>query len=462
MRAILPRTILGLTIASLALAVPSLAQTLLPPGGAGDSTAKKPPQMQEIDDAISFFKNGDLENAEKKFEEAVAKNPDLPPAPLLMAQLCSQAQQGQLVLMYLEKAVQKSPEDPEAYLQLGEIDLNQRRVAGADLLFMKAAELLKKFNKSAERKNAMMPRASSDQAAVSELREDWPTAQQRLEECLKLDPKNAIVMQRVARSLFQQKKAQEAFEKLKQAKQADDKVLTPELILAKLYLGFNDPTNAKKWTAEGLKNASKDLSTRLEAARIYVQTGQQGDLDEAKTQAAKALELDSKSLDALMLRGVIGLFQKDYAGAVSYFEQAAMMSPSAFPATNNLALALVELKDESKKKRALEYAVENVRKIQGTQNQQNAQNVAEALSTLGWVLYRIDPVKNLDEADKQLRQAVGTNAYNPDTLYYAAVVGLANKRSEEAKRFLNQALKTTAPWTMKTEAKSLLEQLNKN
>jgi Tfp pilus assembly protein PilF len=461
MRVTLVRSILCLTIASLALAVPSLAQSLLPPGGTGDTGAKKPPQMQEIDDGISFFKNGDLENAEKKMEEAVAKNADLPPAALLMAQLCSQAQQGQLVLMFLEKAVQKSPEDPEAYLQLGEIDLNQRRVAAADLLFTKAAELLKKFNKSAERKNAMMPRVFSDLAAVAEIREEWPTAQQRLDECLRLDPKNAMVMQRIARSLFQQKKAPEAYEKLKQAKAADEKVLTPELILAKLYLGFNNPTEAKKWVTEGLKNASKDLATRLEAARIYVQTGQQGDLDEAKTQAAEALKLDSKSLDALMLRGVIGLFQKDYAGAVSYFEQAAIMSPSAFPATNNLALALVELKDPAKQRRALEYASENVKKTQGQGNQQNPQNVAEALSTLGWVLYRIDSTKNLDDADKLLRQAVGTNAYNPDTLYYAAVVAEANKRPEEAKRLLTQAMKTTAPWTMKTEAKVKLEQLNR-
>ena len=87
-----------------------------------------------------------------------------------------------------------------------------------------------------------------------------------------------------------------------------------------------------------------------------------------------------------------------------------MQSPSNFEATNNLALALVELKDDSKKNRALEYASENFKKTQGNQNKQNPQNVAEAVSTFGWVLYRIDPVKNLDDADKLLRQAISTNA----------------------------------------------------
>ena len=55
------------------------------------------------------------------------------------------------------------------------------------------------------------------------------------------------------------------------------------------------------------------------------------------------------------------------------------------------------------------------------------------------MLYRIDPVKNLDEADKFLRQAVGTNAYNPDTAYYAAVIALANKRPIEAKALLERS-----------------------
>jgi tetratricopeptide (TPR) repeat protein len=373
------------------------------------------------------------------------------------------------MLNYLEKAVQKNPDDPEAYLQLGEIDLQQRRVAAADLLFTKAALLMKTFNKSADRKAKLMPRVYKDLASISEIREDWPVAQQRLEEALKLDPKSVDVIQHIAKSLFQQKKAQEALEKLREAAAIaaaipDANVLMPEIHLAYFYLQppFNDTPNAKKWVKAGLEKAPKDKDsrTRLEAARLYVQTG---DLDEAKTQSAEALKIDPKSLDAMMLRGMVGLFQEDYAGAVNYLEAAVIQSPGNFDASNNLALALVELKDEPKKKRALEYAAENVKKVQGSQNTQaNTQNAAEALSTLGWVLYRIDPVKNLDDADKSLRQAVSTRTFNPDTAYYAAVVALANKRPIEAKALLEQAMKNTMPWPMKTKAKALLEQLSKS
>jgi Tfp pilus assembly protein PilF len=452
----------------LVFAVPSMGQTLAAPGSAADSTEKKQPQMREIEDAISAFNKGDIDGAEKYCEDACKKNADLPPAQLLVAQMCASVKQGQLMMAFLEKAIQKSPDDPEAYLQLGEIAISQRRFAEADLDFNKAAALLKTFNKSAERKNKLMPRVYSDLAAISEVREDWAGMQQRLEEARKLDPKNVMVIQRIAKALFQQKKANDALEQLRAAATVaaatpDTNILMPEVQLAIFYLQFNDPENAKIWTKKALEKApkDKDIRTRLEAAKIYIQTGQKGDLDEAKTQAAEALKIDPKSLEALMLRGVVSLFQKDHAGAVNYFESAAMQSPSYFDATNNLALALVELKDESKKKRALEYASENVKKTQGNQASQNPQNAAEALSTLGWVLYRIDPVKNLEDADKLLRQAISTNNFNPDTAYYAAVVAVANKRPEEAKRILTRAMQNTAPWTMKTEAKALLEQLNK-
>jgi tetratricopeptide (TPR) repeat protein len=471
MRVNLVHAVFGFVVSFL-LAAPSFGQTLLPPGGAGDNAEKKPAQMKELEDAIGWFQKGDIDNAEKSCEEACKKNADLPPAQILIAQMFAQARQGQLMLVFLEKAVQKSPDDPEAYLQLGELALNQRRFAEADLLFGKASTLLKTFNKSADRKAKLMPRVFSDLAGISEVREDWAGNQTRLDEALKLDPKNVNFMQRKAKSLFMQKKAQEALEQLRAAStaaaaapDANPNVLMPELQLAIFYLGFGDPDNAKTWVKKALEKApkDKDARTRLEAAKVYLQTGKEGDFDEAKAQAAEALKIDRKSLEALMLRGIVSLFQKDYAGAVTYFEEATMQSPSNFEATNNLALALVELKDDSKKKRALEYASENVKKTQGSQNTQaNQQNAAEALSTLGWVLYRIDPVKNLDDSDKLLRQAIGTNNYNPDTAYYAAVVGFANKRPLESKALLERALKSTVPWTMKNDAKALLEQLNKN
>jgi tetratricopeptide (TPR) repeat protein len=441
-----------LVAAGLAFAVPSSGQTLIPPGGAGDSTEKKQPEMQEVKDAAAFFQNRDVDNALKKLEEAAKKNTDQPPAEVKLADWFFQVKSYPGMWGYLDKATQKYPDDPEAFVMLGEIALNQSRLTEADMLFNKAYSVIAKFNKSADRLAKLKPRILRGMSIVAESREDWPLAQQRYEEYLKLEPKNVIVMQRIGRVLFKQNKTKESLEKFREAtKVPDTEVLPAEAQLAILYMQYPDPEQAKTFIAEALKKNPKDTATHLEAAKIYLQTG---DLEEAKKQCTEALKLDPKSLNARMLSGFIAMFQKDYQSAVSVFEQVAIDSPKNFEATDNLALALIESKEDAKKKRALDYAEQNVK------NTDKTDNSPEAVSTYAWVLYRMDP-KNLDQADKIMRQVIGAGRFNPDTAYYAAVIFTAKERPEEAKGLLKEAMKNTGPWTMKTEAKKLLEQLSK-
>ncbi len=103
------------------------------------------------------------------------------------------------------------------------------------------------------------------------------------------------------------------------------------------------------------------------------------------------MQLDAKSLRAKLLSGLIALFQKDYKAAELYFESAVLQSPKDSGASNNLALALIEQKDEAKRDRALQYAEANV---------QQYPKWAEGYSTYGWVLYKLG---RLDEAEKALQ-----------------------------------------------------------
>ena len=187
------------------------------------------------------------------------------------------------------------------------------------------------------------------------------------------------------------------------------------------------------------------------AAQLSLANGQ---LEDAQNRAAAALRINPASLDAKKIRGVVALFQKDYSAAERYFESAHLKSPDDFAAKNNLALALAEQKDESKKRSALGYATDNV------QQYQKSANSVEAASTYGWVLYKSN---KLDDADKALQAAINASGGNPpqDTAYYAARVASEKNRKEEAKTLLKYALKNPTPFTMKPEATALLEELNK-
>ncbi len=413
---------------------------------AAPATATQP---QEITDAIAAFKNNDLPGALKLLREAVKKNPDMPPAELIMAQLCQNIPGG--TRAYLEQAAVTAPTDPETYVLMGDFALRERRVTEAELLYQKAASLMPAFKSSAKRKAILQPRIFNGLATVAEARGDYALAQSRLEEWLKIDPKNSVALRSLARCLFQQKNPQGALEKLRAARNADAEVLTPEAILATYYQMSGDKENAKKYMDEAVAANPKDLKTRLTASQWGLETGQ---LDYAATEASAALQIDSKSLQAKVLAGVIALFQKNYPRAEQYFKAALDQSPSNFAASNNLALALVEQMDETKKRRALEYAENNYKQFAN----KGDPNAAEAASTCGWVNYKLG---RLDQAEKAYKVAIATGQVSPDTAYYIARLASDRGQDETAKQWLDNAMKATGPFAMKDEAEALRKQLKK-
>ena len=71
--------------------------------------------------------------------------------------------------------------------------------------------------------------------------------------------------------------------------------------------------------AEALKKAPKDSRTYLEVSMWALGIGQ---LDEARTEASEAIKLDPRSLEAKIIRGEIALYQKDYAAAERFSQDA--------------------------------------------------------------------------------------------------------------------------------------------
>jgi len=447
----MPRPIIGLITGTALLlgsfTTVSLTGEPIAPGAAVSSApSQTEPHVKEVGEAVERFKRGDMEGAQSILETAAKKYPDLPPAQVVLAQLFSQTKQSSVVRGLLEMAVRQNPQDPEAYQILGELALHERRVTEASLLYERAAALLAKFDRSPKRKSLLQPRVCSGQAAVAEVYEDWAGAQKHLEAWLKLEPKSTAAMQRLAWALFQQRKADDALKLLRYAAQIDPEVLTPEAMLAGFYERFGDHANAKKWMTYALQKAPSDPKTRLVAANWALETNQ---YDVAQEHAAKAMQLDPKSRDAKMLRGVISLFQKDFKNAEVYFEAAHLHSPGYFPATNNLALALVEQPDETKKRRAMEYAQSNARQHP---------RVAEAASTYGWVLYRTGQT---DQAEQVLTRAASMGNMTSDTAYYLARVYADKLRKDEAKQLLQSALKNPGLFSQRQEAQALLNELGK-
>lgn len=406
------------------------------------------PQSKEVKAAIERFQGGDFEGALTNLKLAAKENKDLPPAQIMMAQLFAQAQRAADVRTSLERAVIDDEADPEAYVIMAEVAVMERRITEADLLLNYAKSALQNFTRSETRKNALIIRSEAGLAAVCEAREKWEEAQKYLKAWIAADAKSAAAHQRLARVLFQLKSTDAAvLAELKKAQELDKNSLTPEAVLARFYQAraeSGDSQKAETWMATALKAAPKDFATLMSAAQLAAETST---FNKAKDYAAAALEVNKESIDAKLTLGVVNLLLKDYPAAEKLFYDALQQSPSNFAASNNLALALAEQKEDAKKMKALEYAAVNVRQFP---------KQAEGYSTLGWVYYKLG---KLDEAEQSLRTAASSGQLSPDTAYYLAKVLVDRDKKSDARTLLNVALKSKALFTMRKEAKELLDSI---
>ena len=415
-----------------------------------EATPPEAKNPEEVNQAIELFKKKDFEGCAAKLNIAVKNHPELPPAEIIMAQLFGLAGAGANVRPSLERAVMEDPTDPQAYIILGNIAQDERRFTEADLLFGKAVDLLATFSNT-KRKHELEPRALSGLAWVAEARQKWPAAQKDLEAMLKTleslpaettDQKKAKAtatadaLSRLGTALFEQYKAKDALEKLKEAKAADpDSILTPEARLGELYEQMGGEKNHKeaaRWMKVALTNAANDPKTRLAVASWAVNTG---DIEQAKINADKALELDKTSLNAKITCGVVALFQKDFVAAENYFDSALKQRPSQWLAKNGLALALCEQKDDVQKERAREYAEDIVR---------NNPKRPDAVSTYAWVLYRLGKLQNAEQAMNKSAELSG-GSLNADTAYCWGQIEYDLGKKDAARTLIGIALKMHGP-----------------
>jgi tetratricopeptide (TPR) repeat protein len=415
----------------------------------GPTTQKAPaapPLMKEMKEGFEHFGNRDFDAALKSFKEATKKDPELPPAGIIMSSSFQRMGAGERARAALEQTVVDTPNDPEAYVIMGNMALNDGRIYEAAFLFQKANELITKSNLIAKRKDLLVPAIISGQASVLEAREDWAGAQRQLEAWLKINPKSIDAMGRLALCLFRQKNALGALEILKAAQKIEPKMLTPEAILAQYYANSDDQANAKKWYDIALKVAPKDPNTIYQAGEWAFNSG---NIANARSLGLAARQLDATSVKALVLCGVVELFEKNYDVAEAYFTKAMNLDPSNFIPKNNLAMALIEQKDEKKRERALQYAIMNV-----NQNQKRA----EAYATLGWICYKLN---KLDDAEKAFNIAASGGQVSPDTAFHIACLSRDRGNDAAARIWLKKSLDSKAPFSMRKEAKEMLDSLTK-
>lgn len=438
--------LVAIAAACLAIALPGVRAEPI----SGDLAVPAETKHPEVEKAESLFRAGEFDKALKELENAVVKHAELPPARLMFAELMLRANQVPQARMQLEKTAIDHPDDPEAYAVLGDLAFNERRIVEAGMLFDKVAELTDKLDDKSARKKSLAIRSQAGQAAVAEFRGQWVLARDHLEAWKKLDDKNAVLHRRLGLVLFNLQKPKEAYAEFKLAAKYNPQMPPAEIAMGRLYhqAGTDDKNRAMAadWMKLAVSEAPEDPRARAGVAEWYLETG---NLDEAKKQADEALRVAPDSLEGKLVLGLVARLQKDFVKAESLLSEAYLASPDNFTARNQLALVLSEQGDEGKRKRGLALAEDNAQRFSQS---------PEAAATLGW-LYLKDG--KLDRAEKAMQVATSTGVVTPDTAYYLGKLSAERKQNVEAKRWLEKAIESTAPFFYRDDAQKLLEELRK-
>ena len=421
------------------------AQTLIGKAVSDDA------QNQEVTGAINRFRDRDIDGCRAILERAKSNNAKLPPPGVMMAMLWLSVNQLGPARAELEDCVVKFSKDPEPYLMMGDLAFQDRRVTDADMLFQEATRLAAEYTENAKRKRDFDIRCNAGSAAVAEARKQWELAQKHLQSWIDLDPDNASAHQRMGIVLFQLSKPQEALEQFREAKKLDQKAVQPELAMARLYDDAKKRDTAKKLIEAAIKEAPKDPAVLLAASQWYLG---QNDLERAKAIAEDALKLDAKSLEGRVVRGAIARVARDYATAEKFFYDAHVQSPGNFPASNSLALVLIESDDKDSRQRALEMAEANV-----AMHRENSPQQVNALTTLAWVYYKLG---RREDAEKILAQITQNNALTTDGAYYVAKLLSDRGEKDRARKILEEVLANEPMFATRPDAVDLLAKLKKD
>jgi tetratricopeptide (TPR) repeat protein len=421
------------------------AQSLIGKAVSDDSMNK------EITNAIGRFRDRDIDGCRALLERAKSNNPKLPPPGVMMATLWLSVNQLGPARAELEDTVVKFSADPEAYLMLGDLAFQERRITEADVLFSKATGLTEAFTENPKRKRDFDIRCSAGSAAVAEARRQWETAQKQLAAWLQLDPDNASAHQRMGIVLFNLGKEVESLAEFREARKLDEKAIQPELALARLYDDAKKRDTAKKLIEQAIKASPNDAAVQLAAAQWYLG---QNDLETAKQGAEAALKLDARSLEAKVVRGAIARVARDYKTAEKFFNDAHVQSPGNFPASNSLALVLIESDDKDARQRSMEMAEANV-----AMHRENSPQQVNALTTLAWVYYKLG---RREDAEKILAQITQNNLLTTDGAYYVAKLLADRGEKDRAQKILEQVLENEPMFATRPDAVDLLAKLKKD
>jgi tetratricopeptide (TPR) repeat protein len=449
----------------LGIGLSSQSSTALADIIAPDPTARLGPQSPGIPDSLAAELSADiaaqLNEPVKQFlsnrnvlalresYDRIRKNTDtLPAMEIFLGKLLAAYNLLADSLSVLEQYTNQSPEDPEAYIAMGNVALKSGRVVDAWLHLQHSQRLIDQNRLPEGRQPLVIPLLLELQATVAERRKNWSEAEKLFLQLAERKPELGFPLWRAGRVRVMAGEIESAKPLLEKAFEKDPRLPSAPLTIAQT---LHDTTNwieddtlsgeVEKWYQRAAEENPEFASGWASYFKWLLLSDRPEDVAKQYETIGESLKTDR---ELLLMRGLAARYLNDLETAETILSTAHQASPQDIEIADQLALVLIESTDEAKRGRALQLAERNLRQLPQAE---------VTVATAAWIQLRLGAI---DIADQLLTQLAARGNLTPQTAFYVAELMERSGQTQESQRLLKIAVESTGIFPQRDQARKRL------
>lgn len=391
--------------------------------------------------AIEAFQTGRAEDFRTAYASVKDQIDDLPEPEVFRAKLQIESGRFGDALTGLDQFLIRSPDNPEGYLALGEIAFRTQRLTDAEILLAHAKRLCDDGKLFKSREKFVLPGLLKLRAEVAERRQQWDAADGFYADWIALDSAGSEALWRRGRLGVLKGDVDQGVAAMTQARSKDANLPSPEMTAATILATGKDDSQAEKWFQAAIKADRGNVAFWAPYLKWLLVHDRPTEVRQLIEKLAPEVRTDRT---ISIMEGLTARYLNDLDAAETLFTSLYKANADDLEVADQLALVLVESKDEGKRARAFQIAETNLRKVP---------NIENTVATAAWVQFKLGSV---DVADRLLGELASRISISPQTAYYVSQVLKAKGNEADALKVLEMAVNSPGIFVERESSKAAL------
>ena len=366
--------------------------------------------------ARAAFEKGQIDECRRMLERAAAESGIIPHPEVQLASWYVSARKMAAAQQVMEKISLTESKRPDVRWMFCELARGQGRLFDAWTHANLAERLPPPSRWEPEYAKHMKNLIMRSKALIADQRGDWETSEKLFKEMMAQGIRTYEVENALGRAAFYQDRPDDAYKHFRRACDFPQVESDPILLMAAHYEQKGDAKKTEEWFKKGDAEGNDDAERiRIEYCRWLLRQNRSKD---ARAAATKFRPSEKNRSDFEFVIALCERMDGRFQVAEKILSRLNLSKPKDFAIANQLALMLIETKDQGKLGRAMQLAQANVRRFP---------NLPEAISTYGWIQHRLGDTVAANQTFKVLFQ--GGQA-SRDAVFYMAQVQYALEQSD--------------------------------